>query len=118
MTPRRFTVRGSRNGSLVHVTWAEGGTITGDPPTVDLLHTQAEMLSTLRNDNIGMRAYPELAQENPTNPLDDPATAHRLIAHVLDSIRDAYGDLPEDTSTAQKARAPRHNRDGKLTVIP
>ena len=49
---RTFTVRGTRNGSLVHVTWTDG-TLTGDPPTVDLLEVQAEIADTVHDDAHG-----------------------------------------------------------------
>lgn len=46
---RRFRVEGSRNGSLVHLTW-NGGVLTGDPPTIDLLEVEAELLRQVPQD--------------------------------------------------------------------
>jgi hypothetical protein len=113
MTRRAFTVRGSRNGSLVHVTWTEGGTLTGDPPTVDLLHTQAEMLATLRQDSIGRRAFPELAPElSADDPLADPVSAQHLITHVLDSVRETLGDVAADAGAARKGGRLRRSASG------
>ncbi|WP_214369821.1 hypothetical protein [Pseudonocardia sp. H11422] len=91
-TQRSFTVRGTRNGSLVHVTWIDGE-LTGDPPTVDLLLTEAEIVEVLRDDDHACRAYPEL-RDLPAEPLTDPLSARRLITHVLDTVRDTTGDAP------------------------
>lgn len=107
MTLRSFTVRGSRNGSLVHVTWTEGGILTGDPPTVDLLYVQAEVLDSLRDDAIGVRAYPDLVRDTVMNPLTDSSSAHHLITYLLDSIRETSGDHPEHASS----ELPRTDRD-------
>ncbi|MHA6794378.1 hypothetical protein ACVGVM_12855 [Pseudonocardia bannensis] len=87
-----FTVRGTRNGSLVHVTWTDGELI-GDPPTVDLLLTEAEIVEVLRDDDRAARACPEL-RDLPAEPLADPIGAHRLITYVLDSVRETTGDVP------------------------
>ncbi|MCW2722458.1 hypothetical protein [Pseudonocardia sp.] len=85
-----FTVRGTRNGSLVHVTWTDGA-LTGDPPTVDLLHTQAELVAVLHGDPHAANAYPELVAL-PEDPLTDSRAAYRLVVHVLDSVRETTGD--------------------------
>lgn len=90
-----FTVRGTRNGSLVHVTWTDGR-LTGDPPTVDLLLNEAEIVASLHHDDHAARAYPEL-RALPVEPLSDPGAAYRLIAHILDSIRDTTGHVPDTT---------------------
>jgi hypothetical protein len=88
-----FTVHGTRNGSLVHATWTDGH-LTGDPPTVDLLYTQAELVGVVHSDAVAARAFPELA-ELPVEPLADAASAYQLIAHVFDTIRDTTGtDVP------------------------
>jgi hypothetical protein len=94
VSPRTFTVRGVRNGSLVHATWTDGR-LTGDPPTVDLLRTQAELVSVIRTDDVAARAYPDLAGL-PAEPLADPVSAYRLIVHVFDTIRETSGEVPVD----------------------
>lgn len=90
---RSFTVKGSRNGSLVHITWTDG-VLTGDPPTVDLVHTQADIVDVLHADAAAARAYPELVGATRPNPLADAGAAHQLILHVLDTVRESSGDLP------------------------
>lgn len=95
MSGRGFTVRGTRNGSLVHVTWSEGGEVTGDPPTVDLLHSYVEIVERVHADAYAARAHPDLA-DLPADPLAEPASAHRLIQHVLDSVRVTDGCQPSD----------------------
>lgn len=87
-----FTVRGTRNGSLVHVTWTDGE-LTGDPPTVDLLEVQAEIADSMHGDEHAARAFPMLASL-PAEPLGDPASVYRLIVHVFDSIRKTEGAVP------------------------
>ncbi|HVW45135.1 MAG TPA: hypothetical protein VHC18_27675 [Amycolatopsis sp.] len=89
-----FTVHGTRNGSLVDATWTDGR-LTGDPPTVDLLYTQAELVQVVHADAVAARAFPDLAAL-PADPLADAASAYRLIAHVFDTIRDTTGDVPAD----------------------
>jgi len=95
--PRAFTVRGWRNGSPVHVTWTEGGLLSGDPPTVDMLYVQADIVRLLHRDGIGARAFPELVRETSEDPLSKPESAHRLILQVLDSVRESTGDVPDGT---------------------
>ncbi|WP_300019163.1 hypothetical protein [Pseudonocardia sp.] len=93
---RSFTVRGTRNGSLVHVTWTDG-TLTGDPPTVDLLEVQADIADTMHGDDHAARAFPALAAL-PPHPLADPSSAYRLIIHVFDSVRQTEGAVPRPSS--------------------
>ncbi|MEN3301664.1 hypothetical protein [Pseudonocardia sp.] len=85
-----FTVRGTRNGSLVHVTWTDGE-LTGDFPTVDLVHTEAELVAVLHDDPHAAGAYRELVAL-PGEPLADAAAAYRLVVHVLDAVRETTGD--------------------------
>lgn len=96
--PRAFTVRGLRNGSSVHVTWTEGEILTGDPPTVDLLYVQADIVRMLHQDEAGARAFPDLVEGTSDDPLGDPSSAHRLILQVFDSVRESTGDVPERAS--------------------
>ncbi|GAA3239333.1 hypothetical protein GCM10017691_40360 [Pseudonocardia petroleophila] len=90
-----FTVKGSRNGSLVHVTWTDGR-ISGDFPTVDLLLTEAELVPILHTDAYAARALPHL-DGMAAAPLQDAAAAYRLIVHVMDSVRETTGDVPAAT---------------------
>lgn len=99
MSPRSFTVRGTRNGSLVHVTWTEGGGLAGDPPTVDLVLNQAEMVDVLRCDGIARRAFGDLASLR-EDPLTDPPSAYRIIVHLLDNVREVTGDVAEVAALA------------------
>ncbi len=99
-----FTVRGTRNGSLVHVTWTDGR-LTGDPPTVDLLLTEAELVASIHHDDHAARTYPEL-RNLPTEPLAEPGAAYQLIAHILDNIRDTTGEVPTRHGHGQTAVRP------------
>lgn len=87
-----FTVRGSRNGSLVHVTWTDGQ-LSGDFPTVDMVHAAADLVPIVRTDSYAARAMPVL-RSGMEHPLQDPATAYRLIASLLDTVRESTGDVP------------------------
>ncbi|MCF7550876.1 hypothetical protein [Pseudonocardia sp. WMMC193] len=95
-----FTVRGSRNGSLVHVTWTDG-VLTGDFPTVDLLAAEAELVPVVHRDSYAGRALPDLDGLGPS-PLSEPGTAYRLILRVFDSVRESEGEVP-DMPTPQAA---------------
>lgn len=77
----------------MHVTWTEGGGLTGDPPTVDLLEVQAEIADGIQGDDHAARAFPALAAL-PPDPLADADSTYRLILHVFDSVRQAEGDVP------------------------
>lgn len=90
-----FTVKGSRNGSLVHVTWTDGR-VSGDFPTVDLLLTEAELVPILHTDAYAAKVIPDLDGMGEA-PLADPVAAYRLILHVLDSVRETTGDVPVTT---------------------
>jgi hypothetical protein len=87
-----FTVRGGRNGSQVFVTWA-AGVLSGDPPTVDLVHVEAE-LAVLHPDDSYSWSRVNTYGELPEHPLADPDIAWRLIVSVLDSVTAMEGDLP------------------------
>lgn len=87
-----FTVKGSRNGSLVHVTWTDGE-LSGDFPTVDLLLTEADLVPILHSDAYAARALPHLGEMTDA-PLRDAAAAYQLIVHVLDSVHESTGDVP------------------------
>lgn len=86
-TTTRFTLRGSRNGSLVQVTWA-GGVLSGDFPTCDLIEVQADMARSAQGDPAYGRLVGALYGELPDEPLADPRAVLRVMAQVLDSIRE------------------------------
>ncbi|MGY1813260.1 hypothetical protein [Blastococcus sp. SYSU D00820] len=87
-TTTRFTVRGSRNGSLVQVTWAAGGVLTGDFPTCDLIEVQAAMARTAQGDPAYGREVGDLYGPLPDDPLAEPEAAYRVVQQVLDAIRE------------------------------
>lgn len=78
-----FTVRGHRNGSLVHVTWTSGE-LSGDPPTVDAVEVEAEIASFSGNDRMAERATLMAGKD----PLADALSAARLVCHVIDRVSD------------------------------
>ena len=78
-----FTMRGLRNGSLVHVTWSDGD-LSGDPPTVDLLEVEADIEAMGSLDQLAERTGIASTAE----PLGDVATAARLVYRVIDRVTD------------------------------
>jgi hypothetical protein len=102
----RFTVRGSRNGSKVHVHWADGH-LSGDPPTVDLVHVEAELASLHPGDRQSWSAVVDPDQSLPPDPLADPVASWRLIRSVLDTVQSGEGDLPAEAMQALQ-RGSRH----------
>ena len=86
-TTTQFTVRGSRNGSLVEVTW-KGGRLTGDFPTCDLIEVQADMARGAQGDPAYGRAVGALYGELPEEVLTDPVATYRVVEQVLDAIRE------------------------------
>ena len=103
MAEQSFTVRGGRNGSQVFVTWTDGR-ISGDPPTVDLIHVEAELAVLHPDDSHSwstVNAYGPL----PERPLHDPDTAWKLISSVLDTVASVDGEAPPAAALA--SRAPR-----------
>ena len=89
----RFTIRGSRNGSRVQVTWTDG-VLTGDPPTLDLLAIEAELLSLPGGDRHSWAAIADPLGTLPADPLRNPDGAWTLIASVFDTITAGEDDLP------------------------
>lgn len=102
-TTQAFTIRGGRNGSQVHVTWTDG-TLSGDPPTVDLLQVEAELAGMHPYDDKSWarQAYPE--GRLPSDPISDPNGAWTLIASVLDTVTAGEGDLPDGAVAALAGR--------------
>lgn len=94
-TPGKFTVRGSRNGSQVHVTWLDGK-LSGDPPTVDFVELEAEMAGLYPDDPNSMAAQFYGADDLGADPLANPVSAWRLIRSVLDSVTVVEGDAPPE----------------------
>lgn len=93
-TTTRFTLRGSRNGSLVQVTWA-GGSLSGDFPTCDLIEIEAAMAQSGQDDAAYGPLVRALYGELPDEPLADPRAAFRVMAQVLDSIREVEAVHPD-----------------------
>lgn len=90
---QKFTVRGGRNGSQVHVHWTDG-VLTGDPPTVDLLQVEAEMVTVFPTDRSTWGFRVSAGNTLPADPLADPESAWALIVSVLDTVTSYEGDLP------------------------
>lgn len=90
-----FTVRGGRNGSRVHICWTDG-VLSGDPPTVDLVQVEAELVTVFPEDLRTWGHHVDPDGTMPRAPLADPTAAWRLICSVLDTISEAEGDLPEE----------------------
>lgn len=100
----RFTVRGSRNGSKVHVTWTDGK-LSGDPPTVDLLQVEAELARLHAGDRQSWSHFVDPDQSLPADPLADPASVWRLVNSVFDAVQSGEGDLPaEAVAMLQRGR--------------
>lgn len=86
-----FTVRGTRNGSLVAVTWLDGR-LSGDYSTVDLIETYADMVETSYEDEyLGARL--ERPQSSGPRGLQNPVFAYELILRTIDSVRETTGPL-------------------------
>ncbi|MCM3923629.1 hypothetical protein ND748_18405, partial [Frankia sp. AiPs1] len=49
-----FEVRGVRNGSIVTVVW-DRGVLDGDPPTLDLVEVEADLVAESRRDPLQLR---------------------------------------------------------------
>ena len=86
-TTTRFTVRGSRNGSLVEITW-DRGKLSGDYPTCDLVEAQAEIGATGLADPHFHDRFMQAHGELPDDPLQDPQATYRVMQVVIDSIRE------------------------------
>jgi hypothetical protein len=92
MTGGSYTVRGSRNGSQVFVTWADGQ-LRGDPPTVDLVQVEAELAALYPDDRQSwghVNAFGPMGED----PLADPERSWALISSVLDTVSTVEGDVP------------------------
>jgi hypothetical protein len=98
-----FTVRGSRNGSRVFVTWTDGQ-MSGDTPTIDLLEVEAEMIRVNPGDR---KSWGRLMNLNglPADPLSNPNSAYVLMVSVFDSIHEVEGDTPDGAATRVRTSA-------------
>lgn len=94
-----YTVRGARNGSLVHVTWTDG-TLSGDPPTVDLVQVEAELACLHQEDRLSWARLVDPESRLPADPVADPAACWQLIRSVLDTVQSGEGDLPPEAVAA------------------
>lgn len=90
-----YTVRGGRNGSRVHVTWTDG-TLSGDPPTVDLMQVEAELALLHPQDRLSWAHMVDPEQLLPADPLSEPTATWRLIQSVFDTVQSGEGDLPTE----------------------
>ncbi len=79
--------------------WTDGR-LSGDPPTVDLVHIEAELALLYRGDRQSWSGVVDPDRSLPADPLADPAAAWRLIRSVLDAVHEVAGDLPADGSAA------------------
>lgn len=106
--PRSFTVRGSRNGSHVHISWI-GGKLDGDPPTVDLVLVEAELAQLHPGDRQSWSGVTYAGAALADDPLSNAASAWRLIRNVLDTVTEVAGDAPEEAleSLRRQQRNPR-----------
>lgn len=97
---RSFTVRGSRNGSRVHITWTDGK-LTGDPPTIDLVLVEAELALFHPEDRQSWAGLAYAGAGLSEQPLSDASSAYRLINNVLDTVTGVEGDAPPESIDAQ-----------------
>lgn len=104
---RSFTVRGSRNGSQVNISWT-GGKLGGDPPTVDLVTVEAELAKLHPGDHQSWSHITDADGTLAHDPLADPTSAWRLIRSVVDTISTVEGDAPE--SALAEAGRPAQRR--------
>lgn len=104
--PRSFTVRGSRNGSKVHVSWTDGQ-LSGDPPTVDLVTVEAELASVEAVDRQSWAQVGFGDQVLAADPLSDADSAWLLIKSVFDTITDVDGDAPDAAADSRRTQPHR-----------
>ncbi len=79
-----FSVSGMRNGSPVAVSWHRG-TLSGDPPTVDLVEVEVELALTALTDPLVVRSASSSAPAHVVT-LDDPQDALALVRRVFDRV--------------------------------
>jgi hypothetical protein len=101
-----FTVRGGRNGSQVQLTWTDGK-LSGDPPSVDLVQIEAELVALNPHDRLSWAAVMDPGHSLPADPLADPVATWRLIESVLDNVQSGEGDLPAEAAAAIQQRPRR-----------
>jgi hypothetical protein len=89
-TATSFTVEGTRNGSPVIVRWRDG-VLSGDPPTVDLVEMEAELVVLGRSDPFALRTGAAEAGRSSAG-LAEPQTALELITAVMDRITSVAED--------------------------
>lgn len=91
-----FELRGVRNGSVVTVGWVHGR-LVGDPPTVDLVEIEADLMSIASTDRFIQRADPQ-AMSGYSDPLARADSALALIRNVVDRITRLTVDTPKGRS--------------------
>lgn len=92
-----FTIRGHRNGSLVHVTWTNG-VLRGDPPTVDAIEVEAEISTLGANDRLARRTAATAGRD----PLANVLSAALLVYQVVDRVSEV---VPVELATLLQAEA-------------
>lgn len=89
-----FVVRALRNGSIVTVRWSCGA-FEGDPPTIDLVEMEAEMIATSQADvHLGFATGGD-AETLSEESVSDPVGAFALIQRVVDRILEVSVDPVE-----------------------
>jgi len=68
----------------VSLTW-DGGSLSGDPPTIDLIEIEIELAFVAQGDPNVARSGSPLADSD-CDALADPQAALRLIRRVLDRV--------------------------------
>jgi hypothetical protein len=101
-----FTVRGGRNGSQVQITWTDGR-LSGDPPSVDLVEIEAELVALNPDDQQSWSAVMYPGHALPADLLADPVMSWRLIESVLDTVQAVDGDVPPEAAAALPRRPHR-----------
>jgi hypothetical protein len=77
-----FEIRGIRNGSIVTIGW-DRGTLTGDPPTIDLIEVEADLVAVSRRDPLQRR---RTGTADVPATLADPESALALMVRTLDRV--------------------------------
>ncbi|CAJ61739.1 hypothetical protein FRAAL3095 [Frankia alni ACN14a] len=80
-----FEVRGVRNGSIVTVVW-DRGLLDGDPPTVDLVEVEADLLAESRRDPLQRRRDGDATTTATAATVGDPESALALVVRTLDRV--------------------------------
>ncbi|KJE23344.1 putative aminoglycoside phosphotransferase [Frankia torreyi] len=80
-----FEVRGVRNGSIVTVVW-DRGVLDGDPPTIDLVEVEADLVAESRRDPLQRRRDGGAGGGAAAVAVNDPESAFALVVRTLDRV--------------------------------